>query len=108
MNSGNLDPIVHLNTMLSGLSKGISVRGESRSLEELMATIDGDSDVEIPVVFSPEDIYMHTIAARPTFEDVKLPSKSFTYIIVNVIMVSALIAGAVLDTTTQHDGPTPS
>ena len=85
----------------------MTIRGDTGSHEEVLSSLDA-SNLEVPVVFCPEDMYMHTIAARPDFQDAKLPAKSFTYMIVNAVMVSALIAGAVLDITTDHDGPTLS
>lgn len=106
--SAHLYSVSSINKVLSGIPlRGMTIRGDIGSHEEVLSTID-TSNLEVPVVFSPEDMYMHTIAARPNFEDIKLPAKSFTYMIVNIMMVSALIAGAVLDITTDHGGPTLS
>jgi cellulose synthase/poly-beta-1,6-N-acetylglucosamine synthase-like glycosyltransferase len=77
----------------------LSLRGISQALSELT------SRVSIPIYIYPEEIYNHTIAAQPYFDELKLPKRSLSYALVNTIMIGALIAAAVLDKVTDHGGP---
>ena len=96
---------VSFDEVLSGFS-GVLPERSIRASQDNEVSTEGEieSNIVIPVV--PQDMYMHTIAARPSFHEKRLPARSYTFLIVNTIMISGLIAGAVLDVTTDHTGPT--
>jgi hypothetical protein len=57
----------------------------------------GNSDTSIVFPVIPENIYQHTIAARPNFNEKAAPRRNYMFVLVNAAMIGALIAGAVLD-----------
>ncbi|KAI8106252.1 hypothetical protein M9435_000798 [Picochlorum sp. BPE23] len=93
---------ISLDAILSGIS-GSLVPGTSMRVSGDASDLRRGSYIVVPVL--PEDMYMCTIAAQPSFHEKILPARSFMFLIVNAAMISALIAGAVLDVTTDHDGP---
>lgn len=84
-----------LASMFSPMS-GAMLSGNNQSLLGGLPSLAGGlSTMVVPV--APATIFEHTLAARPNFANQTAPGSSLMFVAVNVIMLSALFAGSILE-----------
>ncbi len=79
------------------------VRAVSLQLLDIAATLSADASAAlrtgsvlvVPVI--PASVFMHSIAAKPSFEGSQKSPRDFTYILVSVVLLLGLVAGSIAE-----------
>lgn len=84
-----------VSTRVAAISQQLVQIASALSPANASMLLDGGGSMVVPVL--PQSIFEHTLVARPNFKLKQSPSTSYMFLIVNLSLLCALIAGSVLE-----------
>lgn len=84
-----------VSTRVAAISQQLVQIASALSPANASMLLDGGGSMVVPVL--PQSIFEHTLVARPNFKLKQSPGTSYMFLIVNLSLLCALIAGSVLE-----------